>query len=233
MKTMFFFKKKENRPVICDIWSERKEAWIHGLVVHNGLKHHVIGVFVFSEYLQTDLNENEPVKIRFLNQGAEHIVSGLIVRKVLSDYEQEIIVRVEDSKELPNYRKNERFRLGSEVRIKTAEGSVHNGLVEDISLEGILLQSPAELSQCEKVALEIAAFPDRTLKLEGEILRKLMVKGQSKFALRLEQPDEDNGRLLQELIVFLTMQKLHVQKLWKQFNQTNYSRSMQQFRRKM
>jgi hypothetical protein len=230
---MFWFKKKENQPVICDIWLESKEEWIHGLVVHNDMKRNVIGIFVFSEYLKTALNEMEPVKIRFLNQGAEFICSGLIVRKVLSDYEQEIIVRVEDSKQLPNYRKNERFRLGSEVRIKTAAGAVYNGTVEDISVEGILLRCAAELSQGERAALEIAAFPDRTLELEGEILRKLVVKGQSKYALQLEQPDEANGPLLQELIVFLTMQKLHVQKQWKKFNQTNYSRSMQQFRRKM
>ncbi|MCX7921112.1 MAG: PilZ domain-containing protein [Clostridia bacterium] len=225
---MFFSKlfKKRVDQVFCEISYEEGLQWIHGMVSHIDLRENLIKVFIFKEHMESSFKEKDRVKIKILKDNNQFVFNGIVSDKVISTFEQAIIIKIDETQKFPNLRKLERFNFTCETVVKDKNGKLTKGSLVDINTEGVLISLESEIDEGESVDMEISAFPENSIHFTGRTVRSHSLKGLYSYAFKIENIDATNSNLLKELLMFLSTQKSQLSDEWKNFKKVKYEAAM-------
>lgn len=203
------------------------------MISHISLKNSFIEIFLFSEHLKNSFNENDKVHVKLIKDNLEYTIEGIVDNKALSAFDRALKVEINDTKIMQNLRKSERFTFNTSVQVKQENHNMESGVLKNISSEGVLFTSDKEFSESSSLAIEISAFPGKLVNCTGKIIRKSCVRGKFNYAVKIIEINNESREILNELIIFLTMQKNLITKEFKDFNKAKLEATMLQSRLKI
>lgn len=227
------FKKKNDKQTFCEITMDDSDDWVTGLATYLNLSESIIKIFAYDEHLRNNFNNKDKVKIKFIKDNKEFVFKGIVQNKDLSTFEQTMSVSINGIAIFQNSRKNDRYNYKCDVHIRDNKANLTTAVLCDIGQGGALILTDRLIDTNSTIDLEIFALPQESICFTAEVLRRIDMNQNFKYALNIKDIDDDNNKILNKLIVLLSFQKNKLVDEWVLFNKTKLKASMVFSRRKI
>lgn len=178
---------------------DKANDWIPNIAYKIYNDEELLEIALDERYLQSLVMVGDVMEVTQTLEGYEYIMEGIITQ-IKIEPTRTIILKINEIKKIPNYRKDERYSVSYATTVKSfAEEEGVFGVVVNISISGLAFVCKTSFVPGELVILSIM-LPASTFSIDAEIVRVSETEKGYEYGVKFLRTDEEAVSDIKKLI---------------------------------